>query len=159
MIARIGTLTVSALLSVSVLMCQKPGAEEQTAEGRANKQAEEVQNEATNKVNAAQVEADQKIVAARADFEKAREDYRHSRQVDLDSLNQKVADLDAQEKTATGKTRVDLDANLPAIHAQRDAFASDMRSLQFATAATWDSARARIDTEWDALSTAVRNAK
>ena len=159
MIARIGTLTVSALLSVSVLMCQKPGAEEQTAEGRANKQAEEVQNEATNKVNAAQVEADQKIAAARADFEKAREDYRHSKQVDLDSLNQKVADLDAQEKIATGKTRVALDANLPAIHAQRDAFASDMRSLQFATAATWDSARARLDTEWDALSTAVRNAK
>jgi len=82
-------------------------------------------------------------------FEKAREDYRHSRQGDIDSLNQKIADLDAQEKTATGKTRASLDANLPAIHAQRDAFVNDMRGLQMATSATWDSARARIDSEWD----------
>jgi len=159
MIARIGTLTLSALLSASLLMCQKPGAEEQTAEGRANKQAEDIQNEAANKANAAQAAADQKIAAARADFEKAREDYRHSRQGDIDSLNQKISDLDAQEKTATGKTRADLDANLPAIHAQRDAFVNDMRSLQVATPATWDGARARIDAEWDALNKAVSSAK
>ena len=159
MIARIGTLTLSALLSASLLMCQKPGAEEQTAEGRANKQAEDIQNEAANKANAAQAAADQKIAAARADFEKAREDYRHSRQGDIDSLNQKISDLDAQQKIATGKTRADLDANLPAIHAQRDAFVNDMRSLQVATPATWDGARARIDAEWDALNKAVSNAK
>jgi hypothetical protein len=159
MIARIGTLTLSALLSASLLMCQKPGAEEQTAEGRANKQAEETQSEAVNKVNAAQAAADQKIAAARADFEKAREDYRHSRQGDIDSLSQKIADLDAEDKTATGKTRASLDANLPAIHAQRDAFVNDLRGMQLASPATWDGAKARLDGEWDALNKAVGNAK
>jgi len=34
-----------------------------------------------------------------------------------------------------------------------------MRGLQMATSATWDSAKARIDSEWDALNTAVGNAK
>jgi hypothetical protein len=159
MIARIGSLTLAALLSASLFACQKPGEQEQNAEGRANKQAEEAQNEAARKLAIAQAEADEKIAAARADFEKAREDYRHSKQMDIDTLSQKLAELDAQDKIATGKTKASLDVNLPALHAQRDAFVNDLKSLQFATPATWDTARARLDTEWDALKTGVNHAE
>jgi hypothetical protein len=158
MIARIGSFAFAAVLSASILMCQKPGEQERNAEGRANKQAEEAQGEAARQLANAQTEADQKIAAARADFEKAREDYRHARQNDLDALNQHVADLDAEDKIATGKTKVSLDANLPAIHAQRDAFVTDLKSLQFATPASWDAARARLDSEWDALKAGVSHA-
>jgi hypothetical protein len=158
MMARIGALTLAALLSASVVGCQKPGEKEQNAEGVANQQAADTQNEAARKVAAAQAAADEKIAAARADFEKAREDYRHSKQVDIDNLNQKIADLDANDKTATGKTKAQLDAQLPAVHAQRDAFLNDLKSLQFATPASWDSARARLDKEWDALNDSVKSA-
>jgi septal ring factor EnvC (AmiA/AmiB activator) len=151
MITRIGALTLSALLSVSVFACEKTGEKEQSAEGRANKQADEAQNEAARKAAAAQAEADQKIAAARADFEKAREDYRHSRQADLDDLNRKIADLEARDRTATGKTKTDLDAALPVIRAQRDAFTRDMKSLESATPASWDGFKSRLDGEWDAL--------
>ncbi|HEX3345144.1 MAG TPA: hypothetical protein VHS09_11260, partial [Polyangiaceae bacterium] len=109
-------LALAAVLAASVAACQKPGQKEENAEGVANRQAEEVQNEAAQKVAAAQAEADEKIAAARADFDKAREDYRHSKQVDIDNLNQKISDLDAEEKTATGKTKSELDAQLPNIH-------------------------------------------
>jgi hypothetical protein len=158
MMTRTGSVTLAALLSASVFACQPPGQKEQNAEGVANSQATEAQNEAARKLAATQAEADQKIAAARADFDKAREDYRHSKQVDIDNLNQKIADLDAKQKIASGKTKADLDALLPSLHAQRDTFAADMKSLQFSPAASWDSSRARLDTEWDALNAAVKSA-
>jgi hypothetical protein len=159
MIARIGALSLAALLTASLATaCQKPGEKEQNAEGVANKQAVEAQDEAAQKAANARAAADEKIAAARADFDKAREDYRHAKQVDLDKLNQKIADLDAEDRTATGKTKADLDAQLPAIHAQRDAFMNDMRSLLYATPGSWDDARARLDKEWDALDTTVKSA-
>ena len=160
MITRIGALTLAGLLSASVLACNdKPGAREQTAEGRANKQAEETQAEAARKIAAAQAEADLKIATARADFEKAREDYRHSRQADLDDLNRKVSDLESKDRTATGKTKVDLEANLPVIHAQRDVFMKDLQSLQLDTPMSWDASRARLDSEWDVLEASVARVK
>ena len=153
---RIGALTLAGLLSASVAACENhPGTQEQNAEGRANKQAEETQAEAARKIAAAQAEADQKIAAARADFEKAREDYRHSREVDLDGLNRKISNLESKDRTATGKTKLDLEANLPVIHAQRDVFMKDLQSLQLDTPGTWDASRARIDAEWDVLTASV----
>jgi hypothetical protein len=159
MMTRTGVLAVAALLSASVVACQKSGEKEQNAEGVANRQAEQSQEQAAREVAAAQAEADQRIAAARADFEKAREDYRHSRQLDIDRLQKTISDLDAEDRTATGKTKVDLDTNLPGIHAQRDAFLNDLKSLEYTTPAGWDASRARIDKEWDSLTTSVSNAR
>jgi hypothetical protein len=159
MTARIGALALAALLSASVVACEKTGEKEQKAEGVANRQAEEAQQEAFNKSFAVQAQADQKIAAARLAFEKSREEYRHSRQADLDQLNLKITDLEILDRTANAKTKAALDTRLPAIHAQRDAFTSDLRSLQYATPATWDDAKVRLDTEWESLEKSVSESK
>jgi len=140
-----------AVLSAPLVACDKPGEKEQTAEGRANVQAQQAQDEAARKAAEAQAEADRKVAAARIDFEKARDDYRSSRENDLADLNKRIAQLDAKEITATGQTKVDLDTKLPPIHSERDAFASHLKSLDATAAATWDTSKARLDQEWDAL--------
>lgn len=157
--ARIGALALAALLSASIAGCDKTGEKEQRAEGIANKQAEEAQYEAYRKAAAAQAEADQKVAAARAAFEQSREDYRHARQADLDSLDETINDLEIKERTATGNAKTKLDSTLPAIRAQRDAFANDLRNLPFATPAGWDDTHARLDKEWATLKTTVSEAK
>jgi hypothetical protein len=156
--ARIGALAFAALLSVSIAGCEKTGEKEQKAEGVANKQAEEAQYEAYTKAAAAQAEADRQIAAARAAFEQTREEYRHARQGDLDSVNLTITDLEIKDRRVTGKAKATLDTSLPAIRTQRDAFASDLKSVPLATPATWDETKARLDKEWEALKTSVSEA-
>ncbi len=158
MMVRIGALTVAAVLSASVLACDKSGEREQNAEGRANMQAQEAQNQAARTAAAAQAEAEQKIAAARADFEKARADYLQSKQSDLDKLNEKIANLETKDRTSSGKAKAALDTSLPVIRAQRDAFASDLATLRTATPTAWDGLKIRVDNEWEALKSAVDKA-
>ena len=159
MMARIGALALAALLSASIAGCEKTGEKEQNAEGVANRQAEQAQNEAARKAANAQAEADQKVAAARASFEQTREDYRHSRQSDLDKLDKSINDLEIKERTATGNKKAKLDSSLPGIRAQRDAFVNDFDNLGSVTPASWDDTRARLDREWDALKSAVSKAQ
>jgi hypothetical protein len=151
MIRRIATLTLATLLTAPLVGCDRPGEKEQNAEGRANMQAQQAQDQAANQAAAAQAQADQKIAAARIDFEKVRDDYRLSRESDLAALNKKLSDLDLKDKSATGQTKANLDQKLPAVRAQRDAFITDLRRLDYVTAATWDTAKDNTDKEWDAL--------
>jgi hypothetical protein len=149
MIRRIASLSFVACLSaVSALACEKPGATEQQRETKAVDQAE-----------TAQAQADKNIATARVDFEKAREDYRHGRFIDLADLDKKIVQLQADQRTATGKTKADLDEHMPAVLSQREAFARDLDGLNTATTSTWDGAKMNVDREWDALKTAVSKAK
>ena len=120
--------------------------------------AAEQQNRVARESASAQADMNQKVSAAQSDFEKSRESYRHDRQTALDDLDAKIAKLEANEKTATGKTKAELDAKLPSIRAQRASFGTDFRSIQTATAATWDDSKTRLDKQWDALKTAVGDA-
>ena len=139
--------------------CDKSGADAQAqanaAQTTANHDIANANSEANAKVNEAQATADQKIAAARADFAKTREDYRHTVQTNVDALDKTIAQLEAKAKTSTGKTKADIDARLPALKAQRNAFVSDVRALDSATAMTWDSTKARLDKEWADLKTAA----
>jgi hypothetical protein len=137
-----------AILSVSALACDKPGATEQQRESKAIDQAEN-----------ARAEGDKNVAAARIDFEKTSEDYRHTRWMDLADLDKKLIDMQAESRTATGKAKTDLDANLPAIRAQREAFVRDMEALDRATAANWDATKSNLDKEWNALKAAVDKAR
>lgn len=87
--------------------------------------------------------------------QKSREDYRHIRRMDLEDLDKKVVDLEAEQRTATGKTKANLAANVPAIRAQRDAYVRDLQALDTAAPATWDTARANLDKKWETLKEAV----
>jgi hypothetical protein len=128
------------------------------AQAEADKKIAEANRDHATKTTSAQVEADKKIAAAEGDFGKRREDYRHKVQGDLVDLDKKIADLDAKAKTATGKTKADLDTRLPQIHARRDAFAKSFNSVETATAPQWDDMKTRVDKEWSDLKALVDKA-
>ena len=75
-------------------------------------------------------------------------------QTNLLALDKDLANLDAKVKTATGKAKEDLDAKIPTLHVQRDAFAADVRTLSGIGLAAWDATRARVDKEWSDLRSA-----
>ena len=143
---------VSIPLIAAAIACDKSGAD---AQDNANKAQAQANTEITN----AQVTADKKIAEVRTDFAKTVEDYRHTTQVNLDTLDKKLAELDARARTATGTTAGDRKANSTSLRAQRDAFASDFRNLDSVSAANWDATKARLDMEWTDLSNAVDKAK
>jgi hypothetical protein len=159
MIRHIPPLTLTALLALSSIACEKPGATERQKEQQANEQAAQARNEANEQMQTAQGKADKEIAAARADFEKAREDYRHAQTLNLSDIDRKIAALDAKDKTATGKTKAELDAKLPAIRAQREAFVRELQDVDRATSSTWDDVKANVDRKWDSLNDAVNKAE
>lgn len=128
------------------------------AQAEADKKIADAKKEAADKSNNAQAEADKKIAAAEGDFGKRREDYRHKVQTDLIDLDKKIDILEAKSKTATGKTKLDLDANLAAIRTRRMAFAQDMKGVDTSTALTWDEMKTRVDKEWSDLKALVDKA-
>jgi hypothetical protein len=148
-----------ALLLSASFGCDKPGVTELQQEEKAHQKAAQAQAAASEQAQNAQEAADNDIAGARASFEKTREDYRHSRTEDLNDLDKKIADLEAKTKTSTGKGRADQRADSTAIRAKRHAFARDLESLEIATAATWDEAKANLDKDWDTLRGAVDKAR
>jgi predicted double-glycine peptidase len=152
---------VSALVLVLASGCNKAADEQQkatNAQVEANQKIVDANQEADQKANKAQAEADQKIADAQATFLKMREDYRHDTTNKLVDLDHKIADLEAKAKTATGKTKLDLDAQLTRIRAQRAAFSDDWKQIETASAATWDATKTRLDKEWTDLKAAVDRA-
>ena len=89
---------------------------------------------------------------------KLREDYRHTTTVNLVDLDHKVELLATKAKAATGKTQADLDLSLKQIRSSRAEFGADYRSLESASASTWDATRTRLDKEWTELKALVDKA-
>lgn len=145
----------AVLAPLAALACDKSGTEAQQkadkAVNEANKEAAEARNEATTRITNAQVEADKKVAEAEKSFASTRENYRHDTQTKIDDLDKKIVDLDAKAKTATGKKKAELDANLPMIHTRRDAFVRNFQGISADTATTWDATKARLDKEWKDL--------
>jgi vacuolar-type H+-ATPase subunit H len=158
MIRHIATLALGSLIAVGSFACDPPGATEKQREDKAMEQAAQARNTANQNAENAQAQANKDIAAARTDFERTREDYRHDRTTDVTRIDKRIADLDAKERTATGKTKAKLDSDLPNVHKLRDDFVRDMTSLDRTTADTWDQARANLDKEWDSLQSAVDKA-
>jgi hypothetical protein len=156
MIRYVGTLALAAALTS--VACDKPGVTEQQKEQQAAQDNAEQQQQAARESASSRAEMKEKVASAQSDFERAREDYRHSKQTDLDDIDAKIAELQAKAGTATGKAKADLDAMLPKIRAQRAALGADFRALQGTTASAWDDAKARVDKEWDALKSEVDSA-
>ena len=116
----------------------KSGKETQEKVDNAQEQA---QVEITN----AQVKADEKVAEARNDFDKTREDYRHTMQSNLDALDKNLSNMDAKALKATGAKKVELTDKATTLRAQRDAFAADVRGLDNATAATLDATKIHME--------------
>ncbi len=158
--------TTAAVISLPLVMltvavatgCDKAADDQQKAnhaQAEADDKIATAKKEAAEKVNGAQATADKKIAEASADFGKRREDFRHKVETDTLALDKKIDGLEAKAKTATGKAKADLDASLTQIRARRTAFGATNKSLESATASTWDDAKARVEKEWTELQALV----
>jgi hypothetical protein len=159
---RFTTASVCMALSLSLAAgCNKAQDEQRKADearAEADEKVTEANREATDKINAAQAEADKKVADAQANFLKLREDYRHSVTEDLVKVDKSIVDLDAKSQTAKGKTKTDIDAALPSIRTLRENVNTEYRSLELASALTWDDAKARVDKAVDELKRAIDKA-
>lgn len=135
-----------AALLLAVGGCNN-AADEQAKANAAQAKANVKIDEAGRDAKAAQADADRAIAEARAGFTKMREDYRHETMVNLADLDKKIADLSAKAKTSTGKAKADLDASMKLIVVSRDAYLADYRSIETASATTWDETKARLEKE------------
>lgn len=129
-----------------------------SAQREADTKIADAKRDAAAETAKAQAEAQAKVVAASADFDRAREAWRHDLTTRLTALDETVAGLDAKSKTATGKAKTQLDAQLALIDPLRVTFGDDFATVDQATFATWDTVRARVEREWTALSEAVAKA-
>jgi regulator of protease activity HflC (stomatin/prohibitin superfamily) len=149
------------LSAVVVAGCDN-AADEQNKATAAKQEADQkiaaASKEADDKAKAAVSDADKKIAEAQAGFTKLREDYRHTTVVNLADLDKKIADLTAKARTATGKTKTDLDASLKAIGPSREAFTKDYQAIETASTTNWDATKARLDKEWTELKALVDKA-
>ena len=156
--------TMSACLALSLVFaagCNKAMDEQHQADkarAEADDKVAEANREATEKINAARAEADKQVADAQADFLKLREDYRHQVNADLVNIDKDAADLEAKSLTATGKTKASIESALPNIRALRESVSTEYRSLELASALTWDEAKGRVDKAIDALKKAVDKA-
>jgi hypothetical protein len=145
-----------ALLFASLVACgNKPGAAERR---RGVTELQKEEEKAADRAANARAAGDENYAKARVDFEKSREDYRHSRRIDLADLDKKIIDREAAAKSAAGPTKVQLQHHLHAILAKRGNFARDLQQLDTVPESRWDATRARLDREWDDLKTAVDQA-
>ncbi len=139
-------------LLLGAAACEKSGKETQekvdNAQAQAQTEITNAQVQANDKTNAAQAKADKQIAEAQSDFDKTREDYRHTMQSNLDSIDTKIANLDAKALTATGTKKTELTSKVSSLRAQRATFAADVQAISTTTAATWDATKTRLDKEW-----------
>jgi hypothetical protein len=160
-VARRALVVGAVLFAFAAAGCDGAAAEQNKANA-AQKQADEkiaaASKEADVKMKSAQAEADKKIADAQAAFTKLREDYRHSTVLNLADLDKKIADLTSKAATETGKSKNELDAKLKLIGPSRDAFVADYKSIETASATTWDTTKARLDKEWTELKASVDKA-
>ena len=158
------SIIVSACMALSLAFaagCNKAADEQKKADearAEADNKVIEANREASEKVNAARAEEDKKVAEAQADFLKIREDYRHKVTEDLTGVDKDIAGLEAKAKTATGKAKATLDSALPNVRTLRENVSNEYRSLELASAITWDDAKARVDKAVDELKKAVDKA-
>jgi len=154
--------TPPAVLFMTLALACNNASDEQKKMNSARAEADDkigaAVKESDQKIKNAEQDESKKVAEAQASFMKMREDYRHVTTTNLVELDHKVDDLDAKAKKASGNEKTALDANLKQIHTDRGTFETNYRSLENATASTWDDAKARLDKEWTQLKTLVDKA-
>lgn len=128
------------------------------AENEAKQEIAEARADADEKAREAHAEAAEEIADATAKFQKLREEFRHDTTENLVELDKDVHELEAKAMKATGKEKAELDAKLSEIRARRAAFVNDYKSIETASAATWDATKARLEREWSELKELVDRA-
>jgi hypothetical protein len=124
--------------------------------------AVEVQRTANEKVQAAEekaraetlklkTEAEQKIAAIQADFDKLRENHRHDVTEKLVGLDETIAKFSAKSRNGGAAAKKASETRLEEMRAKRLQFQKSLDDLRGASALTWDASRAAVDQEWAEL--------
>ena len=154
--------SASVALSIALALGCNKAADEQRKADEARAEADEkvvdANRDATERINAAQAEADKKVADAQANFIKMREDFRHDVSQKLVEIDKDIAGLEAKAKTATGKAKAEIDSKVPNIRSLREQVSSEYRSLELASALTWDDAKARVNKAVDDVKKAIDDA-
>lgn len=148
-------------ISLSFVGCETAADQQHKAneaQGEANEKAVRARADAERAAQKAQADADREIAGAQEKFSKLREEFRHDLQSKLVELDKDIAELRTQSKTATGKKKQQIDANLPIIEERRARVNEAFRQLQEATASTWDRAKSEVEKRWDELKHSVEAA-
>jgi hypothetical protein len=145
-------LSAVALNGMAVAGCNKS----QQAE------AEKAQREAAERAEKAQLEANEKIIEARRDGEKAandaaqaRNDARTSLQKDVDAVDRKISYLKEHATEAKGAAKKNAEAAAAEAEKRRATLRQDFNKLGTETGAAWDSAKAEVERDITALKAAV----
>ena len=76
----------------------------------------------------------------------------------LVEVDKKIANLRTKATTETGEKKTQIDANLPIIDERRTRFNEAVKSLEQASAGTWDEAKNLVEKRWDELKDSVESA-
>ena len=144
------------ILTISAFVFSLSGACNDAADEQ--KRANAAKIEATDKINAANAEADKKDAEAQTSFSRLREDYRHKITVNLVELDAKVETLSVQLKSPAEKNQIKRDETLKLIRVRRSAFGIAYNPLEGASSATWDAMQLKLDMEWSILKDLVDKA-
>ena len=87
---RVIIVAVSLASAPFALACDRSGADTQNQVNEAQQKASQRIGQANAQATQASAQAAQAIAAAQADFVQIREDYRHSQQTNLDTLDKKI---------------------------------------------------------------------
>ena len=120
-----------------------------------NDQSAGVDSESSLKAKAAELEANHKSAQAQVDFTKLRDEFRQKITTGLADLDHRVELLERKARNSVGNAKNEVEMGLTQIRADRFTFTNDYKSLDSATSANWDATKARLDKEWQALSTLV----
>jgi hypothetical protein len=152
---------VGALLAVSLTAACDQASDAQAradkAQAEAQARTDQARAEADAKMKAAQAEAERKIAQAQADFLKEREEYRSAATVKLAELDKKIADIEARARTATGKTKAELEATLQRIRDAHDRFDANFKAIESTSAAMWNDIKATLDKELSDIEALTNN--
>lgn len=124
--------------------------------------AERVQREAGEKAQKAQLEANEKISEARREAEKAANDAAQERskarvelQKEVDSVDRKISYLKERAATVKGTAKKNADVAQSETETRRATLRERFRKLETETGAAWDSAKAEVERDINALKSSV----
>jgi hypothetical protein len=149
---RLTYVTGVAALSVGLAACNKSSQQD----------AEKVQRDAAQKAEQAQLEANEKISAARRDAEKAANDAARARgetrgelQKDVDAVDRKIAYLKERAVDVKGAAKQNAAAAQTEAEKRRTTLREDFRKLETETGSAWDSAKTAVERDIAAVKAAV----
>lgn len=151
-LVRLAYVTGVAALSVGLSACNKSSQQE----------AEKAERDATQKAEQAQLEANEKISAARRDAEKAANDAAQARgetrgelQKDVDAVDRKIAYLKERAVDVKGAAKQNAAAAQTEAEKRRTTLRDDFHKLETETGAAWDSAKTAVERDITSLKAAV----